>query len=322
MHISYGNTLPSLYLAKNSRIAVLRRSVSSSALLSSRYPVCLVSQDLMHARSKDHDHRRYTNMYTTLGIQSRSFSVISHNKDDSNKTNSDDSDNKDDATPKNLRERTVDRARDMSERARQASRTGARRGSAMAKQGAKTTYQKLKQYGPVFVGTYASMYLVTLGTIYAGVDSGIIDPVTLFSHISNIAEHVGSAVSGAEEMAESKSTAEIVISYLDHYSWTKPVVPFLEKNPHFANLGVAWVATKFTEPIRLVVTMGIVPKLADYLGYVPHTDPDPTTTPAPDSAPPDEEDATTASKKDEAETDQAVNTPIVSDEQQQQSKKE
>ena len=159
----------------------------------------------------------------------------------------------------------------------------------MAKRGAKSTYQALKQYGPVFIGTYASLYLVTITSIYAGVDSGMIDPTTLFSYISNMTvsstpDAGGAAVDAgadaavaatvAHDMAESKSTAELVISYLDHYSLTKPVVPFLEKNPHFANLGVAWVATKFTEPIRLVVSMAIVPKLADYLGYVVPKEPE------------------------------------------------
>lgn len=254
---------------------------------------------------KEMDFGRYTNINTPIAMhfQSRSFSVVSHNDKDNNNNN----DNDNNENPKNMRERAVDRARTMSERARQASRTGARRGSAMAKQGAKTTYQKLKQYGPVFVGTYASLYLVTLGSIYAGVDSGFIDPVTLFSHISNIAGHVGSTVSEVEEMAESKSTADVVISYLDHYAWTRPAVPFLEKNPHFANLGVAWVATKFTEPIRLVVTMGIVPKLADYFGYVPHTD-------SPGEEEPDLQDATAPESNDAAETDQAGKTPIAADE--------
>ena len=250
-------------------------------------------------------------MNTTLGIQSRSFSVISHTNKDESSNNKNEKDDTTTATTKNMRER----ARDMSELARQASRTGARRGSAMAKQGAKTTYQKLKQYGPVFVGTYASLYLITLGTIYGGVDSGSIDPVTLFSHISNIAGHVGTEVSGADEMAESKSTAQIVISYLDHYSWTRPAVPFLEKNPHFANLGVAWVATKFTEPVRLVVTMGIVPKLADYLGYVPHADVDVDTDVTTASASPDEQEATTEHKNDAVETNHAGDIPIVVDEQ-------
>jgi len=153
---------------------------------------------------------------------------------------------------KNLRERAVDRARDLKDRARNDPR-------GLAKAGAKSSYETLKQYGPVFFGTYASIYLITLCGLYIGVDSGTVDPVTLFSYLH-----------GGEGIQESQSTADLVISYLQQYSLTRPAVPFLERNPHFANLGVAWVATKLTEPIRLVVTMGIVPKLADHLGYIPH----------------------------------------------------
>jgi hypothetical protein len=155
---------------------------------------------------------------------------------------------------KNLRERAVDRARDLKDRAKNDPR-------GLAKAGAKSSYERLKQYGPVFIGTYASIYFITLFGFYIGVDSGTVDPVTLFSFL-----HDG------EGIQESKSTADLVISYLQHYSWTRPVVPFLERNPHFANLGVAWVATKLTEPIRLVVTMGIVPKLANHLGYIPRVE--------------------------------------------------
>lgn len=126
-----------------------------------------------------------------------------------------------------------------------------------AQAGAATSFEKLKQYGPVFAGTYASLYIGTLCGLYAGIDSGLIDPATVFSYIG----------SGTE--AESKNTAEFIIDYLNHWAWTKPAVPFFEKNPHFANLGVAWVATKFTEPVRLVFAMVVVPRLAHSLGYVP-----------------------------------------------------
>lgn len=214
----------------------------------------------------------------TLGITNRYFSASIPHKDHNN-----------DATTKNSNATTnhTDDTPDSSdvltrrERIVMASQLGAERGKAMAKQGAITTYQKVKQYGPVFVVTYGSLYLITLSSIYVGVDSGTIDPVTMFSYINSITtgahdalggDMMGSAGESAEDgMEVSKTTAHMVIEYLQHYSITRPVVPFLEKNPHFANLGVAWVATKFTEPIRLVVTMGIVPRLADYFGYKPQT---------------------------------------------------
>lgn len=152
----------------------------------------------------------------------------------------------------------ADRARDATERAKVYSKAGAKRGKAMAKKGALSSLQKLKQYGPVFAGTYFTLYVGTLASLYAGVDSGLVDPVKLMAYIN-----------GGEALEEQKSTAHLMMEYLDHYSLTRPAVPFLEKNPHFANLGVAWVATKFTEPFRILVAMVVVPRLANYLGFVP-----------------------------------------------------
>eukprot|EP00548_Thalassiothrix_antarctica_P004107 CAMPEP_0194145662 /NCGR_PEP_ID=MMETSP0152-20130528/18208_1 /TAXON_ID=1049557 /ORGANISM="Thalassiothrix antarctica, Strain L6-D1" /LENGTH=228 /DNA_ID=CAMNT_0038845955 /DNA_START=234 /DNA_END=920 /DNA_ORIENTATION=+ len=134
----------------------------------------------------------------------------------------------------------------------------------LAKRGAKSSYERLKQYGPVFAGTYATVYIMTLGGLYGGVDTGFIDPATIMSHLNT----ASTSVEG-EIVEESLTTAQVIIDYLHHYAWTQPVVPFLEKNPHLANLAVAWVATKFTEPLRLLVCFAVVPKLADYLGFVP-----------------------------------------------------
>jgi len=134
----------------------------------------------------------------------------------------------------------------------------------LAKRGAKSSYQMLKQYGPVFVGTYATIYMITLGGFYGGIDTGFIDPVTMISYLKT----TSTSVEG-EIMEECRTTAQVVIDYLNHYAWSQPIVPFLEKNPHFANLAVAWVATKVTEPLRFIVCFAAVPKLADYLGFVP-----------------------------------------------------
>jgi Protein of unknown function (DUF1279) len=223
---------------------------------------------------------------STLDMARRHFSASIPHKDHNNATNAESSDNSINST-KNHTNDIPDSGGDMRtrrDRIVMASQLGAKRGKAMAKQGAITTYQKVKQYGPVFVVTYGSLYLITLSSIYVGVDSGTIDPVTMFSYISSITTGAHDALGGGGDimggaagesaeggMEESKTTAHMVIEYLQHYSLTRPVVPFLEKNPHFANLGVAWVATKFTEPIRLVVAMAIVPKLADYFGYKPQT---------------------------------------------------
>lgn len=125
----------------------------------------------------------------------------------------------------------------------------------MARQGATTASEMIRQYGPVFVGTYFSIYLFSWGAIFCGIDSGLLDPVQIMGWISG----------GAEE---SKSTVHMIVEYMEKYEFTKPYASTVEKNPHFAHLGVAWVANKFTEPVRLMVTLGIVPSLARRFGFV------------------------------------------------------
>jgi hypothetical protein len=141
-----------------------------------------------------------------------------------------------------------DRARERATRARKA---GAR--------GAKTAGEMMRRYGPVFVGTYFTVYVSTLAALFGGVDSGMLDPLTIFEWISNPEDHAGE---------DSKTTVALVVEYMENHSMTKPYAHVIEKNPHFANLAVAWVAVKFTEPIRLALTLAIVPKLARHFGFV------------------------------------------------------
>lgn len=56
---------------------------------------------------------------------------------------------------------------------------------------------------------------------------------------------------------------------LETFSWGGHVAELIERNPHVANFALAWVATKFTEPVRLLVTVGIVPKVGRFLGKKP-----------------------------------------------------
>eukprot|EP00339_Tiarina_fusa_P029571 CAMPEP_0117081570 /NCGR_PEP_ID=MMETSP0472-20121206/57473_1 /TAXON_ID=693140 ORGANISM="Tiarina fusus, Strain LIS" /NCGR_SAMPLE_ID=MMETSP0472 /ASSEMBLY_ACC=CAM_ASM_000603 /LENGTH=239 /DNA_ID=CAMNT_0004809517 /DNA_START=131 /DNA_END=850 /DNA_ORIENTATION=+ len=111
-----------------------------------------------------------------------------------------------------------------------------------------------KRYGPVFVGTYFSIYFGTLGLLFAGIETGALDPAYVLSWVS-------------EDANEAKSTVQIITDFLEHYTLTKPMAPFVERNPGVANLAVAWIATKFTEPIRLVLAAAVVPKVARTLGY-------------------------------------------------------
>jgi hypothetical protein len=85
------------------------------------------------------------------------------------------------------------------------------------------------------------------------VESGVLDPAYVMSWVTD----------GNEE---AKSSVQIIVEFMDHYPWTKPYAPMIENNPKMANLGVAWVATKFTEPIRLAITIPLLPWVSRAVG--------------------------------------------------------
>ena len=172
-------------------------------------------------------------------IHIRSFSVVDEDKS-------------------TYRERARERAQAARDRARDEYRKGSEKARAGARKGAKTAKEMMRQYGPVFVGTYMSVYFLTWGALFVGIDSGLLDPVQIMGYIGG----------GVDE---GKSTVHVVVEYMEKYEWTRPYAATVERNPHFASLAVAWLTTKFTEPLRLAVTLGVVPKLARYFGFV-HVD--------------------------------------------------
>lgn len=53
---------------------------------------------------------------------------------------------------------------------------------------------------------------------------------------------------------------------LEAYTWADPLRELIEKNPSVANFALAWIMTKFTEPVRAVATLAVVPRIARALG--------------------------------------------------------
>lgn len=144
-----------------------------------------------------------------------------------------------------------------------------------AKHGARTVSAVFKKYGPVFVGTYASVYFSTLGLLFIGVQSGVLDPIVLFSWFGP---------EGASSQESTASTVHLVVDFMDNHSFTKPYSHIIERHPAFANLAVAWIAVKFTEPIRLAVALTITPRVSRFLGYTKEEQEPPQQQHPPDSS--------------------------------------
>ena len=114
----------------------------------------------------------------------------------------------------------------------------------------------LQTYGPVFVGTYLSLYIVTLSSLTAGIQSGVLDPVQLLAQM-------GSSV-GSDGTT---NVQELVVALLQKNEWTAPGAAYVEEYPYLANLGVAWIAAKFTEPVRIPLAVGLTPRVARWIGW-------------------------------------------------------
>lgn len=106
----------------------------------------------------------------------------------------------------------------------------------------------VKRYGAVAVVTYLGVYVGTLGMLFAAVESG---------------------VNPFDYGLDSGWLVEKATGMLEGYSWSEPFVEAIQKNPHAGNFAAAWILTKFTEPVRILVTIAIVPRIARALGKAP-----------------------------------------------------
>lgn len=140
------------------------------------------------------------------------------------------------------------------------------KGRAAMRSGATSARYLLKKYGKTFVGTYLSIYVLTLGSLFGLIDSGFIDPSTLAK--IQLPWHSGSEAN-AESAADAKeftTAVEMIATYMKKYEFTKPYADSVTNNPSSSNLAIAWVATKLTEPIRLATTVAVLPRLSKFLG--------------------------------------------------------
>lgn len=122
----------------------------------------------------------------------------------------------------------------------------------------------MRKYGWTFFGTYMSIYVTTLVSLYISIDAGYLDPSTIANIDLPWHSSAGRAAQDAD-VRDIKTTAEFVGSYLEKFSWTKPYAPFVMNNPRTTNLALAWIATKLTEPIRLGVTLAILPSVSRFV---------------------------------------------------------
>lgn len=109
-----------------------------------------------------------------------------------------------------------------------------------------------KNYGVVAITTYLCVYLCTLSSVFLSLDYDIfnaasfgLDPAAAVQKVCDIFE----SVTGSQALPN-----------------------YIRDHPKVGTLAIAWVMTKFTEPIRLGFTLATVPQIARWLGRVPPKD--------------------------------------------------
>ena len=191
------------------------------------------------------------------------------------------------------RERYRERARNLRENATASLTEFREHPGQSVKSGAKTFSGMMRAYGPIFFYIHVSLYTAVLAGLFVGVDSGILDPVYLMSLIGN---------SAAQGATETKNTVDFVVEWMQNHSYTQGMAPFVERNPHFASLAVAWIVVKFTEPIRLPISLFLTPRVSRYLGIQPKQDNDDNNKGATDDATTTTTTDTTYQEKDGSST--------------------
>lgn len=118
------------------------------------------------------------------------------------------------------------------------------------------------KYGIVAIGTYLSMYGAVLGSIYVAIDQG---------WVKTKKTSKGSAAAESDEFNLVTTTNRFVTM-----AENLGVAQYLELEHVNAKTGtflLAWIATKFTEPVRLALTIAITPRIARLLGRAPKLPP-------------------------------------------------
>lgn len=139
-----------------------------------------------------------------------------------------------------------DKDEDSSSISRSSSSGGEVSKSQKAKEGFKELWTK---YGTVAITTYLGVYVSTLTSVFFALDYDIF----------------GASTFGLEPADAIHKVADLIESF----SGSTEFPGYVKENPRMGTFAIAWVMTKFTEPARLFLTLGIVPTISRSLGYAP-----------------------------------------------------
>merc|ERR1712157_359037 len=133
------------------------------------------------------------------------------------------------------------------------------KGMEHAKEGMSKFKILMSKYGYFFVGTYFSVYVGTVYTLFLLLENGLIDA-------SSLSFPSWFPSSSSSHSDEETTLVSMVVDFCNNFEVTQKMIVAIKKRPEFVNLGVAWFATKFTEPFRLGASIYLTPKIAKFFG--------------------------------------------------------
>eukprot|EP01038_Epipyxis_sp_PR26KG_P008040 gene8040-10895_t len=102
-----------------------------------------------------------------------------------------------------------------------------------------------KNYGTLAIGTYLCIYVSTLSSIFLALDFDVFNAATF----------------GLDAV----SAVNKVCDLIENTTGSTSIPAYIRTNPRVGTFAIAWVMTKFTEPIRLGVTLATVPSISRFI---------------------------------------------------------
>jgi len=126
----------------------------------------------------------------------------------------------------------------------------------LASRGRSGLVELWRRYGWVAIGTYASLYVVTLGSVFAVFHFDVVEPELIVGDPRVAVEKIIRFIQKQEE-------------HVPGLAMVEPYLEVLRDRPVATDLALAWLTAKLTEPARMLLTIGLTPRLARLAGRVP-----------------------------------------------------
>ena len=111
--------------------------------------------------------------------------------------------------------------------------------------------QLWQKYGYLSIGFYVGLYVTTLSGIFVSLDFDLFRASTF----------------GFDPIESVKKFCDFV----EYMTGSVSLPAYIRENPRVGTFAIAWVMTKFTEPLRLAFTIAVMPTVAKFVSNLRRT---------------------------------------------------